>query len=92
MTSGNAVIVDLAYDVLGLEALFLVPRIFSLLSLNPYFGTLVSQVCSDIPSSFPYQTQQDTLPLPSASAFNTAMPGRSKIAARHLRSPLRLRL
>lgn len=35
-------LLDLAYDVLGLEALFLVPRIFSLLSLNPYFGTLVS--------------------------------------------------
>jgi hypothetical protein len=33
---------NLAYDVLGLQALFLVPRIFSLLSLNPYFGTLVS--------------------------------------------------
>ncbi|KAL5390601.1 hypothetical protein DPSP01_001676 [Paraphaeosphaeria sporulosa] len=32
---------DLAYDVLGLEALFLVPRIFALLSLNPYFGTLI---------------------------------------------------
>ena len=35
-------VIDVAYDVLGLEALFLVPRIFSLLSLNPYFGTLVS--------------------------------------------------
>ncbi|KAL5411004.1 hypothetical protein PMIN03_005108 [Paraphaeosphaeria minitans] len=34
-------ILDLAYDVLGLEALFLVPRIFGLLSLNPYFGTLM---------------------------------------------------
>lgn len=34
--------IELAYDVLGLEALFLVPRIFSLLSLNRYFGTLVS--------------------------------------------------
>lgn len=33
--------IDLAYDVLGLEALFLVPRIFSLLSLNRYFGTLI---------------------------------------------------
>ncbi|KAJ4301630.1 hypothetical protein N0V90_003723 [Kalmusia sp. IMI 367209] len=36
-------VLDLAYDVLGLEALFLVPRIFSLLSLNPYFGTLVRE-------------------------------------------------
>ncbi|KAF2734929.1 hypothetical protein EJ04DRAFT_223379 [Polyplosphaeria fusca] len=34
-------VTELAYDVLGLEALFLVPRIFSLLSLNPYFGTLL---------------------------------------------------
>ena len=37
-------VIDLAYDVLGLEALFLVPRVFSLLSLNPYFGTLVSNI------------------------------------------------
>ncbi|KAI9752851.1 MAG: exocyst complex component exo84 [Chaenotheca gracillima] len=28
-------------DVLSLEALFLVPRIFSLLSLHPYYGTLI---------------------------------------------------
>ena len=40
-TASNSMI-DTAYDVLGLEAVFLVPRIFSLLSLNPYFGTLVS--------------------------------------------------
>lgn len=40
-TNGKNDTIDLAYDVLGLEALFLVPRIFSLLSLNPYFGTLV---------------------------------------------------
>jgi hypothetical protein len=42
LSSGSRDTVDLAYDVLGLEALFLVPRIFSLLSLNRYFGTLVS--------------------------------------------------
>lgn len=41
LTTNNKDTIDLAYDVLGLEALFLVPRIFSLLSLNPYFGTLV---------------------------------------------------
>jgi len=41
LSSGNKDIVELSYDVLGLEALFLVPRIFSLLSLNRYFGTLV---------------------------------------------------
>ncbi|KAF2645387.1 hypothetical protein P280DRAFT_503548 [Massarina eburnea CBS 473.64] len=39
-TSSDSTI-ELAYDVLGLEAVFLVPRIFSLLSLNPYFGTLI---------------------------------------------------
>lgn len=42
LSNRNKETIDLAYDVLGLEALFLVPRIFSLLSLNPYFGTLVS--------------------------------------------------
>jgi hypothetical protein len=42
LSNHNKDTIDLAYDVLGLEALFLVPRIFSLLSLNPYFGTLVS--------------------------------------------------
>ncbi|KAF2796726.1 hypothetical protein K505DRAFT_237110 [Melanomma pulvis-pyrius CBS 109.77] len=41
LTMSSPSIIDLAYDVLGLEALFLVPRIFSLLSLNPYFGTLI---------------------------------------------------
>ncbi|KAL6710073.1 hypothetical protein ACN47E_009864 [Coniothyrium glycines] len=41
LTSDSDEIIDLAYDVLGLEALFLVPRIFSLLSLNRYFGTLI---------------------------------------------------
>ncbi|KAH9882137.1 hypothetical protein J1614_001309 [Plenodomus biglobosus] len=41
LTTGSADTMDLAYDVLGLEALFLVPRIFALLSLNRYFGTLI---------------------------------------------------
>jgi hypothetical protein len=41
--------IELAYDVLGLEALFLVPRIFSLLSLNRYFGTLVSSTFESRP-------------------------------------------
>ncbi|KAJ9644571.1 hypothetical protein H2199_003534 [Coniosporium tulheliwenetii] len=34
-------IVDTSFDILALEALFLVPRICSLLSLNQYFGTLI---------------------------------------------------
>ncbi|KAJ4989147.1 ion transporter [Stagonosporopsis vannaccii] len=41
LTNNNKDTIELAYDVLGLEALFLVPRVFSLLSLNPYFGTLI---------------------------------------------------
>ncbi|ETS83610.1 hypothetical protein PFICI_05486 [Pestalotiopsis fici W106-1] len=33
--------VDIAFDVLSLEALFMVPRICSILSLSPYWGTLI---------------------------------------------------
>ncbi|KAH8154821.1 uncharacterized protein LAJ45_01352 [Morchella importuna] len=34
-------IVDIAFDILSLEALLLIPRVCSLLSLNPYFGVLI---------------------------------------------------
>jgi len=34
-------IIDISFDILALEALFMVPRICSLLSLHPYFGTLI---------------------------------------------------
>ena len=34
-------LVDFAFDVLSLEALFMVPRICSVLSLSPYWGTLI---------------------------------------------------
>lgn len=34
-------LVDIAFDVLALEALFMVPRVFSILSLSPYWGTLI---------------------------------------------------
>ncbi|KAF8461417.1 hypothetical protein BDZ91DRAFT_737354 [Kalaharituber pfeilii] len=34
-------IVDTSFDILSLEALVLVPRAFSLLSLDPYFGVLI---------------------------------------------------
>lgn len=50
---GNDRIIDTSFDILALEALFLIPRICSpLLSLNPYFGTLLpcltamTKVCS----------------------------------------------
>ncbi|KAF2458897.1 hypothetical protein BDY21DRAFT_339188 [Lineolata rhizophorae] len=34
-------IIDTSFDILSLEALFLIPRSCSLLSLNSYFGTLI---------------------------------------------------
>ena len=34
-------IVDVSFDILSMAALFLVPRICSVMSLNPYFGSLV---------------------------------------------------
>ncbi|KAI2618774.1 ion transporter [Hypoxylon sp. NC1633] len=34
-------LVDMAFDVLSLEALFMVPRVCSILSLSPYWGTLI---------------------------------------------------
>ncbi|KAI1259261.1 hypothetical protein F5Y18DRAFT_410244 [Xylariaceae sp. FL1019] len=34
-------LVDIGFDVLALEALFMVPRVFSILSLSPYWGTLI---------------------------------------------------
>jgi hypothetical protein len=52
---GNDKIIDTSFDILALEALFLIPRICSpLLSLNPYFGTLLpcltamTKVCQDM--------------------------------------------
>lgn len=38
----NAHTTDVALDILSLEAIFLLPRVCSLLSLIPFFGTLVS--------------------------------------------------
>ncbi|CAK4030375.1 Ca2+ Mg2+-permeable cation channel [Lecanosticta acicola] len=37
----DGVATDVAFDILSIEALFLVPRICSLLSLHPYFGMLL---------------------------------------------------
>ncbi|KAG7004943.1 hypothetical protein G7Y79_00022g051640 [Physcia stellaris] len=34
-------IIDVSFDILSLEAIFLVPRVCSLLSLVPYFGSLI---------------------------------------------------
>lgn len=38
---GDSYLIDISFDVLALEALFMVPRIFSVLSLSPYWGTLL---------------------------------------------------
>jgi hypothetical protein len=37
----DQIISDLAFDILSLEALFMIPRICSILSLSPYWGTLI---------------------------------------------------
>jgi hypothetical protein len=39
--TGDYILVDSAFDVLSLEALFMVPRVCSILSLSPYWGTLI---------------------------------------------------
>ena len=39
-------IVNVSFDILSLEALFLVPRVFSLLSVLPFFGALVGDQSS----------------------------------------------
>ncbi len=41
LSSHNAYLIDLSFDILSLEALFMVPRISSILSLSPYWGTLI---------------------------------------------------
>ncbi|KAG8627915.1 hypothetical protein KVT40_003788 [Elsinoe batatas] len=41
LSQDNRRVIDTSFDILAMEALFLVPRIFSLLSLHPYFGTLL---------------------------------------------------
>ncbi|WYZ45947.1 hypothetical protein EsH8_IX_000172 [Colletotrichum jinshuiense] len=41
MVNDDRKITDTAFNVFALEALFMVPRVFSLLSLSPYWGTLI---------------------------------------------------
>ncbi|KAJ6105070.1 hypothetical protein N7486_003759 [Penicillium sp. IBT 16267x] len=47
-------ILNLAFDILSLEALFLVPRICSLVSLNAYFGSLIPVMKEMISPIFGY--------------------------------------
>ncbi|KAI5463523.1 hypothetical protein BGZ63DRAFT_381639 [Mariannaea sp. PMI_226] len=41
IAQGKPQLSELAFDILSLEALFMIPRIFSILSLSPGFGTLI---------------------------------------------------
>lgn len=41
LATNSVALADLAFDVFSLEALFMVPRICSILSLSPYWGTLI---------------------------------------------------
>ncbi|KAF7543271.1 hypothetical protein G7046_g10031 [Stylonectria norvegica] len=41
VSQGNDYLSNLAFDILSLEALFMIPRITSILSLSPYWGTLI---------------------------------------------------
>ncbi|KAK8250040.1 hypothetical protein IWZ00DRAFT_292799 [Phyllosticta capitalensis] len=41
LSTHSAKLLDIAFSVLALQSLFLTPRIFSLLSLSPYYGTLL---------------------------------------------------
>jgi len=41
LANGDARTIDTAFDILSTEALVLIPRLCSLLSLHPYFGTLL---------------------------------------------------
>jgi len=41
LKNGSTATVDTSFDILSMEALVLIPRICSLLSLHPYFGTLL---------------------------------------------------
>lgn len=42
MAKNDADITDVAFDILSLEAIFLLPRVCALLSLTPFFATPVS--------------------------------------------------
>lgn len=41
LSTHNTALIEKAFDILALEALFMVPRVCSILSLSPYWGTLI---------------------------------------------------
>lgn len=58
----DANIIDISFDILSLEALFLVPRVCSLLSLHPYFGTLVTCLAIQAHTNLGLTIKVDTMP------------------------------
>lgn len=63
---GNMALVSNAFNVLSLEALFMVPKVCSILSLSPYWGTLSRLPAPSLPlvAAFIYITA--SYPMPSA--------------------------
>lgn len=41
LSTHNKALIEESFDILALEALFMVPRVCSILSLSPYWGTLI---------------------------------------------------
>lgn len=41
LSTHNSALIEESFDILALEALFMVPRVCSILSLSPYWGTLI---------------------------------------------------
>lgn len=41
LSKHDTALIEQSFDVLSLEALFMVPRVCSVLSLSPYWGTLI---------------------------------------------------
>jgi hypothetical protein len=44
LSYNDDLIIDYSFDVLALEALFMVPRVCSILSLSPYWGVSLGRI------------------------------------------------
>ena len=66
---GSEDITNVSFDILSLEALFLVPRVFSLLSVIPFFGALVGRNYSTNRMFFHLRRPADTLPQGNGTAI-----------------------
>ncbi len=71
MSKDSDHIIDISFDILSLKALFLVPRICALLSMVPFFGTLVRTR----PSAYSYPIHTKTqLQIPCLKEMVIAIP------------------